>query len=87
MAIQMNKIDNLNTGTKKIRLLVAADLRVKTFHDAAAAEEFCEELEGLIKEFFDCSHTSSLVKERRGNTPVDLSRMSFRVNKSKEAMA
>ena len=83
----MNKIDNLNTGTKKIRLLVAADLKVKTFHDAAAAEEFCGELEELIKAFFDCSHTSSLVKERRGNTPVDLSRMSFRVNKSKEVMA
>ena len=81
---QMTKMDNISPNFKKMRLLVAADLKVSSFQDAATAEEFCGDLEGLIKEFFDCSHTSSLVKERRGDTPVNLSQMSFRVNKSKE---
>ena len=70
--------------SKKIRLLVAADLQVSSFQDAAAVEEFGSELEGLIKEFFNVSHTSSNVTERRGDKPVDLSRMSFRLNKNKE---
>lgn len=83
----MKNNDISKPKTKKIRLLVAADLTVGSFKDAAEAEKFSQELEDLIKEFFDCTHTSSLVQERRGNRPVDLSRMSFRVNKSASVAA
>lgn len=82
MVSQMTNISKPKLKTKKIRLLVAADLTVSNFQDAAEVETFCHELEGLIENFLDCEHTSSLVQERRGNRPVDLSRMSFRVNKS-----
>ena len=81
----MTQTDNISTNReKKIRLLVAADLQISSFQDAAAVEEFGGELEGLIKEFFNGSHTSSNVTERRGDKPVDLSRMSFRLNKNNE---
>ena len=73
-----------SSGLKKLRMLVGADFEVDNYQDAANAEQFCTELEALVSEYYDCSQTSSLVRERRGDRLIDLSRMSFRINKNKE---
>lgn len=77
-----NMTPELNKNkTKKLRAILAFDIKVADYTEAAKLEQTCKELETLLSNDFFVEATDSTVNDRRGDAGrLDISKMKFRSN-------
>ena len=67
--------------TKKLRAILAFDIKVADYAEAAKLQQTCKELETMLSDDFLVEATDSTVNDRRGKAGrLDISKMKFRAN-------